>query len=206
MYEGGEVASVTLNNGTHNFISTDDTFNGTKGVCTEMNDGSCVAINGGYIALNPSKGDGLDSNGDMVITGGSAIVHGPQLQFQAGIDVNGSFNISGGFLFATGHNSGFIIEGTSPTSAQYSVLATTSTAISSYSLFHVQDKDGKDIVTYKPVRNIYYVAFSSTEMKTGARYSIYTGGNHTGTNNDGIYTGGSYSGGTLKKLLHLQAK
>jgi len=205
-YEGVEGAYITFNNGTHSFISTDDTFNGTKGMRTEMNDGSNVTINGGFIVLNTSRGDGLDSNGNIVMTGGAVIVHGPQSAPEVGIDVNGSFNISGGFLFATGPNSGNMIEGTSSTSAQYSILATTSTAISSSSLFHIQDADGKDIVTYKPVRNIYYVVFSSADLKTGTQYSIYTGGNHTGTNNNGIYTGGEYSGGSFKKSFTITSK
>ncbi|MGQ9619439.1 MAG: carbohydrate-binding domain-containing protein [Bacteroidales bacterium] len=173
-YEGVERAFITFEGGNHSFISTDDTFNGTKGTRTEFNDGSCVTINGGFIVLNPSGGDGLDSNGNIVMTGGTVIVHGPQSRPEVGIDVNGSFNISGGFLIATGPNSGNMIEGTSATSSQYGIIATTTNALSSSTLFHIQDANGNDIVTYKPVRNIYYVVFSSPAMQTGIQYSILT--------------------------------
>jgi hypothetical protein len=53
--------------------------------------------NGGMIVLNTSSGDGPDSNGNIVLTAGTVIVHGPQSQPEVGIDVNGTFTVSAGF-------------------------------------------------------------------------------------------------------------
>ena len=72
-----------------------------KGAATEANDGSFLTINGGYIVINSSNGDGLDSNGNVTMTGGTVIVHGPQSQPEVCFDVNGDFKVSGGFLIGT---------------------------------------------------------------------------------------------------------
>jgi len=205
-YEGIESAAITVNNGTINMLASDDGFNATKGRRTEANDGSSFTINGGYIAINSSRGDGLDSNGNAIITGGTVIVHGPQSQPEVGFDINGTFNISGGLFIATGPNSGHMIEVPSSTSTQYSVKVTFFSTLSASTLFHIQDASGNDIVTFKPVRNIYYLVFSSPNLIKGSTYSIYTGGSSSGTNTNGLYIGGTYSGGTLRKSFTISNK
>jgi hypothetical protein len=99
-----------------------------------------------------------------------------------------------------------MIETPSSGSALYSFKASSSSLVTSSSLFHVQDASGKDIVTYKPVRNVYYFVVAAPEIASGSSYSIYTGGTTTGTLTNGIYTGGSYSGGTLKKTFTISGK
>jgi hypothetical protein len=205
-YESLESASITVTSGFISMVSSDDGFNATKGSATEANDGSLLTISGGTIVVNSSGGDGIDSNGNVVMTGGTVVVHGPQSQPEVGIDVNGTFNVSGGLLLATGPNSGNMIEANSSSSSQYSAKITISSTLSSSSLFHIQDAAGKDLVTYKPVRTIYYVVFSSPDLQSGSTYSVYTGGSYSGTSTGGIYTGGSYSGGTLKKSFVISAK
>lgn len=205
-YEGLESASITVNSGSLSLVSTDDGFNATKGQATEANDGSCVYINGGNIVVNSSSGDGLDSNGSVVMTAGTVVVHGPKSAPEVGFDINGTFNISGGLLIGTGPNSGNMIEATSTSSAQYAVKATISLTLSASTLFHIQDANGNDIVTYKPVRALYYVVFSSPDLTSGSTYFIYTGGSSSGTYANGLYTGGTYSGGTFKKSVTVSGK
>ena len=130
------------------------------------------------------------------------MVHGPTSNPEVAMDYNGTFKVSGGLLIATGPNSGNMIEATSTSSEQYAIKATTNSMFGSSTLFHIQDASGNNLVTFKPVRNVYYVVFSSPELKNGATYSIYTGGTSTGTNANGLYVGGAYSGGTLKKNLY----
>ncbi len=204
--EGVEGPAITVNGGTLNIVSTDDGFNATKGNGGESNDGSTLTLNGGNISVNSSNGDGLDSNGNIVMTGGTVVTHGPKSNPEVGTDYNGTFNISGGFLVLTGPNSGNMIEATSTSSSQYSVKATSSSSLTTTNLFHVEDESGNDIVTFKPVRNAYYIVFSSPNLKSGATYSIYVGGTTTGTEFHGLYTGGSYSGGTLKKTFTVSGK
>jgi hypothetical protein len=205
-YEGMESPSITLNKGDITLVSVDDSFNATRGAATETNDGSCLYINGGNIMVNTTGGDGIDSNGNVVMTGGTVIAHGPPSAPEVGIDVNGSFNVSGGLLVASGPNSGNMIEAISTTSAQYCIKATIASALSSTTLFHIEDASGKCLVTYKPVRNLYYIVFSSPDLVNGASYSIYTGGTSTGTFGNGLFTGGAYSGGTFRKAFTVSSK
>jgi hypothetical protein len=79
-------------------------------------------------------------------------------------------------------------------------------SISSSTLFHIQDASGNELITFKPVRNYYSIVFSSSELKNGSTYSIYTGGTHSGTVKDGLYTAGTYLGGTLKKTFMINQK
>jgi hypothetical protein len=201
-YEGFESLSITVNSGNVNMVSTDDCFNATAGTTaggTESDDGSWVYINGGNITLNASTGDGLDSNGSVAITGGTLIVNGPSSSPELGFDINGTFKISGGFVIGSGPNSGSMIEGPSSTSTQYSVMVTIKSTLAASTLFHIEDAStNNNLVTFKPVRAIYYVVFSSSDLKNGSTYNIYTGGSSTGTYTNGIYVGGSYSGGTKR--------
>jgi hypothetical protein len=205
-YEGIESASININDGYISMVSSDDAFNATKGTATEANDGSCLYIRGGNTFVNASGGDGIDSNGNVVMTAGTMVVNGPKSQPEVGIDVNGTFNISGGLLLATGPNSGNMIEATSASSEQYAVKITTSSTLSSSSLFHIEDADGNNMVTFKPVRTVYYIIFSSPDLTSSSTYSIFTGGTSTGENYNGLYTGGIYSGGTFKKQFVISGK
>ncbi|MGE5456909.1 MAG: carbohydrate-binding domain-containing protein, partial [Methanococcaceae archaeon] len=204
--EGVESGIITVNNGTLSIVSSDDGFNSTYGEGGEKNDGSCLYLNGGNISVNTTRGDGLDSNGSIVMTGGTVVVHGPASNPEVGVDYNGTFNISGGLLACTGPNSGNMIQATSTTSDQYTIKATATSQVTASTLFHIQDESGNEIITFQPVRNFYYIVFSSPALKSGATYTLFTGGTSTGTNTNGLFTGGTYSGGTQKKSFPISGK
>jgi trimeric autotransporter adhesin len=204
-YEGIEAQYITINDGTIDITASDDGINSTKGTGGETNDGSCTYINGGTTSISVTAGDGLDSNGNITMTGGTVIINGPNSSPEVAIDYNGTFNISSGFLIASGPNSGNMIQATSTTSSQYTVKATTTKSLSS-TIFNIQDASGNNLVTFKPIRSTYYFIFSSPDLKSGSSYNIYTGGSSTGTSNNGLYTGGTYSGGTLKKSFSISNK
>jgi hypothetical protein len=202
--EGIESFVIKINGGSTNITASNDGLNATAGTVaggTESNDGSYIYINGGTINLSVSNGDGIDSNGNVVMTGGTVSVHGPSSQPEVALDYNGSFNISGGTLIAAGPNSGNMIQSVSSGSSQYSLKILFSSNISAGTLFHLQDASGADLITFKPTRAYYYVVFSSSVLKSGSTYYLYTGGTSTGTASNGVYTGGTYSGGTLRKTF-----
>jgi hypothetical protein len=203
--EGIESPYITVNNGNVGIMASDDGFNSTKGVDREGNDGSCQYLNGGNVSVNVSRGDGIDSNGNIVITGDTIIVHGPKSQPEVGMDYNGTCNISGGLLVMSGTNS-FMTQAPSSTSSQYSIKATTTSSVAAYTLFHIQDAYGNDIVTFKPVRSYYSMIFASPDLKSGSTYYIYTGGSSTGTETNGLYIDGTYSGVTQKKSFTIYNK
>jgi trimeric autotransporter adhesin len=200
-YEGMESPFITMNNGTLHVTATNDGINTSMGTVnggTESNDGSCFTMNGGYLVSGCTSGDAADCNGNVVMTGGTLILHGPSSSPEEAIDFNGTFNISGGYFIAAGTNSN-MNKPMSTTSTQYGLYALTSTVVTASNIFHIQDSSGNNLVTFKPVRNAYSFLFSSNSLKSGTTCSVYTGGTCTGTLKDGLYSGGTYSGGTLKK-------
>lgn len=193
-YEAIEAPFITVNDGEVSLVSTDDGFNATHGVGGESSDGSLLAIHGGQIFVDASGGDAVDSNGNVTITGGVTAVHGPQSSPEVGMDYNGNALISGGFIVISGTNSN-MTEGFGSASAQRSMLLKTTQSIAANTIFHIQDSDGNELLTFKPKRSYYSIVFSSPEITAGTSYTVYTAGSSTGTNTNGLYEGGSYTPG-----------
>lgn len=196
--EGIEAPFITINSGEIFIKSSDDCINTTFGLGGEQNDGSIMTFNGGYVVVNTTGGDGLDANGNIVINGGTILVHGPPNAPEVGLDYNGSCSMNGGFLIVSGPNSN-MLQAPGNSSTQNCLKAVTNSGLSASTLFHIQDASGGNIVTFQPLRTYYSIIFSSSQLLTGSTYSIYTGGSCNGTVNNGLYTGGTYSGGTFKK-------
>lgn len=196
--EGIEAPEINVSNSTVEINASDDGFNATSGNGGESNDGSLLKITSGTIIINVSGGDGLDSNGDIEISGGTIIVHGPKSSPEVGLDYNGTCKMTGGFLVVSGISSQQT-QAVSNSSTLYCVKATSNTQQSAGKLFHIETNAGTDIVTFAPNRAYSSVIFSSSNLTSGSTYKIFTGGSYTGgTENNGVYTGGSYSDGTQK--------
>ncbi len=202
-YEGLESMVMTVNDGTIHVVSSDDGLNVAGGA-----DGSggfhpggdtsqyWLYIHGGYVAVN-ATGDGIDSNGSIVMTGGTVLVNGPTSSANGALDIGdgggAAFKISGGLLVAAGSSGMAIAPGT--TSTQYSVLVNFASQAAG-SLFHLQDAAGNDLVTFQPVRTFQSVAFSSPDLANGT-FNAYLGGSHSGTATDSLFGDGAYTPGTL---------
>ncbi|HQF42652.1 MAG TPA: carbohydrate-binding domain-containing protein [Ignavibacteriaceae bacterium] len=201
-FEGLETPNLIINGGDINVTASDDGLNTTYGLGGELNDGSKMIINDGYICVSSTQGDALDANGDIYINGGIIVVHGPQatsgFTFEVGLDFNGECKISGGFLVISGTNS-MLTQAPSNSSTQRSVLLKSFSSISAGTLFHIEDSNGNDLLTFAPMRKYYSIIFSDAQLTAGAQYKVYTGGTYNGgTVRNGLYTGGTYSPGTLK--------
>lgn len=197
--EGIEAPFITINGGAIQVTASDDGVNATHGGGeARVDDGSLLTVNGGTLLLNVSIGDGIDSNGKVVMTGGTVIIQGPPNPPEVAIDYNGTFNMSGGYLLASGPEGPFI-QGTSATSTQYTALIALTGNLSSHTLIHIQDANGNSLATYEPARKTYYFVLSTPALQRNSTYKVYTGGRVTGgTTQNGLTTGGTYSGGTLR--------
>jgi len=204
--EGLEAPYITINGGNVHVKADDDGINTTFGNGGEQNDGSLMTINGGWTVVNTTGGDGLDANGNILITGGTVIVHGPPNAPEVGMDYNGTCNVNGGFLVVSAPNASNMIQAPSSSSALYSLKIKSNQSLSSSTLFHIQDASANDVLTFQPARTYYYIIFSSAALLNGATYDIYTGGTCSGTNTDGLYSGGVYSGGTFRKTFTITGK
>lgn len=193
--EGIESNMIVVEGGTIRVVASDDAINSTAGTDVEFDDGSCTYLYGGYIVLTATGGDGMDSNGDIVMTGGTVIIHGPSNDPEVMFDYNGTFDISGGLLVASGSSS-HMTQPPSSSSSQSSLTIIFDSSITASTLFHLEDSDGNNIVTFQPAHRYQSIAFSSSDLIDGETYTVYLGGTSTGESTDGLYSGGTYSGGT----------
>jgi len=201
-YEGFESAVITINDGNIHLVTTDDGLNATTGAGGGQVDGSYFYLNGGTIVLDAS-GDGLDSNGTAVMTGGVVIVQGPAFQGNGPLDVNGEFEVTGGTLIAAG--SAGMPETPSTSSTQNSVALVLDATQPGGTMVHVETLDGEDVLTYESPKDFQLFVFSSPELETNETYTVYVGGDSTGTATDGLYSGGTYTAGTQVASLDISS-
>ncbi len=133
-----------------------------------------VVINGGTLKIN-ADGDGIDSNGDLTINGGSIIVYGPENSGNSAIDYNGTGVITGGEILTTGM-SGRMADTFSEGSTQsYIVYYTTSTEDAGTSI-EIVDADGNTIYEDDGTEKKFnMVIYSSDDLKTGNTYTVKVG-------------------------------
>lgn len=204
VYEGIESAlgNITINDGLIKLQTSDDGINLAAGgdgqsgrfKSTESTTASYLfQINGGYIVVD-AGGDGLDSNDDLEMTGGEAIVSGSSQSSNSALDVNGSLTVDEGFLVAAGTSKMAQVPSSSD---QNSVLISFTSTQSAGTLVHIEDQDGTEVLNYEPPKSFDSMALSSPDLEAGNTYYIYLGGSHSGTAADGIYQDGTYSSGSL---------
>jgi hypothetical protein len=213
-YEGIESAIVTINDGNIHLVSSDDGINIAGG-----NDGSSIDgrpgqndfsgsgnyalyINGGYLAID-AGGDGLDSNGSITMTDGVVLVNGPTNDGNGALDYVGTFNITGGFLVATGSSG--MAEAPSTSSTQYSLRYNFASQQAAGTVVHIETQDGQEVLTFAPTKVYQSVVLSSPELANGTTYVVYTGGSSTGSVADGLYAGGTYTAGTQVASLTISS-
>ena len=185
-YEGLESKVITLESGNVTVVAEDDGVNANEEGSSEFN------INGGYLSIN-AKGDGLDSNGNVEMKGGTVIVSGPTNNGNGSLDFNGTFNLTGGTLVAAGSTGMF--QTPSNSSTQRSIFMTFPSTLNANTLIHVEDSKGNTIVTYAPEKEFQGILISSANLKDGEEYTIYTGGQSDGKATNGYYTKGTYTKG-----------
>ncbi len=212
-YEGLEASTITIGGGTMHITASDDGLNVAGGADSSSvsgrpgqndfaaNSDNALTITGGYLVVN-SGGDGLDSNGTITMTGGTAIVNGPIEDMNGALDAQ-ALGISGGYLVAVG--SAGMAEAPSETSTQRSLMVVFDEAQTAGTLVHIESEDGDNVLTFSPAKQFQAVVFSSADLKEGETYVVYLGGTATGTIADGVYSDGSYAPGSQNVTLSLDA-
>ncbi|MEM3051138.1 MAG: carbohydrate-binding domain-containing protein [Candidatus Bathyarchaeia archaeon] len=213
-YEGIEAPIITINGGTIHIVSSDDGINlgvdpntippaGQPGSRFSIYSGDYyLYINGGYIFVN-ALGDGIDSNGAVVMNGGVVIVDGPSSDMNSALD-HVAFNMTKGYLVAVGSAGMALPPG--DLSTQYSVMLNFRTVNRAGTLVSVRASDDTELFTFRPTKQYQSIVFSMPELALGATYEVYIGGSHTGTLKDGLYLGGVYTPGTKYTTFTITSK
>ena len=176
---------LTINGGNINITS------GNDGINTNEDNVSVTTINDGVLNIQVTgetgEGDGIDSNGYLVINGGTVTAAACAESGDAGIDATAGITINGGTVMASG-NMYDQIDGGDQTYVVFS-FASRQTGGETYTL---QDADGGTVGTWTPVNDFTCLVVSSPDLTAGD-YTLWQGDTQlAGSASDGM--GGPGSG------------
>lgn len=167
-YEGLEAITINLNGGKIYVYATDDGINACTG---DGKTSPIVNVTGGYIDVTTTSGDtdGIDSNGNYVQTGGFVLVKGGSSSgnVSGSIDVDGTVTITSGTCVALGG----VCE-TPINSANAYVLSSVSFSSGRYSL---KDASGNEVISFTVDGAFGNGWICSDTLVTGTSYTLYRG-------------------------------
>ena len=137
----------------------------------DATDYNLIQISGGMLTVN-AGGDGLDSNGDLTVTGGEIYIDGPVQGGNGALDCSGTATISGGTVIAVGSSG--MAENFSSSSTQGSMLVTVSASMISGEIT-LQDSNGNSLLSYTPAKSYNSVVISCPKLTSGETYTLLAG-------------------------------
>ncbi len=169
-YEGLEGAYVEITGGNIYVVATDDGINAATDVTSIKEH---IIISDGNVLVD-AEGDGLDSNGTILISGGVVTVYGPTNGGNAGLDADDGILVTGGELFVTSALG--MIETPGKNSTQYVVsYASNKSYIYASAIITVTDSDGNVVLTSTVSKRCQSLIFSSAKFESGKTYNLYDG-------------------------------
>ena len=154
-----------------------------------------IKITGGTLTVS-ADGDGLDSNGGLLVTGGTTIVYGPTSDGDSALDYDGSAIVSGGILAAIG--SAGMVESFDEDSTQPVITYYCTETQSADTTITLTDSDGSALFTVTPEKAYASIVLTCPEMKLDATYTLAAGtDNEEITLTDIITTAGTRSVKTM---------
>ena len=197
---GGTFAITTGDDGIHAdeaVTITDGTLSIPK--CYEGIEGQTIDISGGTIdivsgddGLNAAGGDGIDSNGDLTVSGGEIYVSGPTSDSDSALDYDGAATITGGTVVAAGYSG--MAQNFGANSTQGSILLTCQSA--STEAIRVTDASGNVLAEFTPAKAYTCVVVSTPALTQGSTCTVTMGGQSTNVTLESlIYGSGGMGGG-----------
>ena len=154
-----------------------------------------IKITGGTLTVS-ADGDGLDSNGGLLVTGGTTIVYGPTSDGDSALDYDGSAIVTGGTLAAIG--SAGMTESFDEASTQPVITYYCTETQSAATTITLTDSDGSALFTVTPEKVYASIVLTCPEMKLDATYTLAAGtDNEEITLTDIITTAGTRSVKTM---------
>ncbi len=170
--EGLESEVVEISGGVLSMHTADDGMNA-------VGDHARLEISGGEVYIN-ADGDGVDSNGTVIMRGGQLIISGPESSSYGALDYDDNFRISGGLLAASGYTG--VGQAPSEDSAQPSVMITFTAMQTGGSSYLLTDDKGTIFLSVRPEKTFQTLVLSAPELTVGEQYRLYesTDGTLTG--------------------------
>ncbi len=131
-----------------------------------------IVISGGELTI-VTDGDGLDSNGNIEMSGGSVTIHGPTTGGNGSLDFGGSFLLSGGTLAAAG--SGDMLMAPDEGSAQATLVVYATTSFPAGETVTLADDQGQSLLSMETRVVSQALILSAPGMKEGAVCTLNIG-------------------------------
>jgi len=146
---------------------------GNDGINTNEDGVSVTTINGGSVKIRVTgatgEGDGIDSNGWLVINGGTVVAEACATSGDAGIDSDMGIHINGGTVIATGHMLDRIEAG-----GQNHAVFNFAAEQKGDSVVSLKTADGEAVFDIAPQNACSILVFSSPALQAGT-YTLWSG-------------------------------
>ena len=176
-YEGIEAKTIDISGGETDIRPVDDGMNANGNPEREE---TWIHISGGSASVvneTARDTDGLDSDGDILVSGGSLRVSmlnsGSNNALDFGAEIGGVMQISGGDVVACGSFSSAKSFGSGST--QYSILYNIRRGIAGGTELRLEDDKGSILLEYEVPCSFSSVVLSCPEMKAGRTYRLVIG-------------------------------
>ena len=177
-YEGVEAPRIEMSGGTMEIYPRDDGFNASASMISSGT--PQVLISGGSLTIvnaTATDADGIDSNGDVLISGGEVFVSLPGMGVNNAIDVGaesgGVIAVSGGRVIACGSAS--MAVGFDESSTQCSVFYALSAVRGAGTALRLTDAAGAELLSREIPCSFTSLAFSAPELALGESYTLRIG-------------------------------
>ena len=158
---------LTINGGIINITS------GNDGINTNEDNVSVTTMNGGTLNIvcdgSTGEGDGIDSNGWLVINGGTITAQACSSSGDAGIDSDKGIYINGGKVIASGNMLDHIAGGN-----QTYVVFSFASRQNGENTYTLKNSEGKVVVEYAPANAFTYLIVAGSEL-TSDDYTFWQG-------------------------------
>lgn len=214
-YEGLEAASIQLLGSDVSIVASDDGINASDGESAttggmpggpsgfgEVDENLVINITAGQIVVD-AQGDGIDSNGNVTMSGGTLIVNGTTSGGDGALDYDGTFDLTGGTLVAVGSSA--MAQTVSDSSSQGTVSFYLDQKQSANQMVSLFDASNELLLAFTPIRDYQFVVISTPDLVIDQSYTLHLGGTATGDAQNGLVTDGSVTDSQLTTSFTLAA-
>lgn len=165
--EGIEGTKLYIKGGEIDITAKDDGLN----AASKFDEDIELEISGGKVHIN-ANGDGIDSNGSILVSGGETYVSGSVSDGDSALDYETTATITGGTFVAAGMSG--MAENFGSDSTQGTMLVNVNTRQENKEIT-LKDSDGKTIISWTPDKSYNSVVISTPDIVKGNTYTVVLG-------------------------------